>query len=183
MAKSALILIDIQNDYFPGGKWELHKIAESSANAARLLEQARAAGQMIVHVHHEFQTENPPFFAPNTSGAEFHPSVTPQEGEHKVLKHYVNAFRETNLQALLQEHDVSDVTIVGDMSHMCIDAAARNAADIGLNVTVVEDACSSRDLEFNGDVIPAEQVHKSYMSALSFAYAKIVTTTDFLASA
>ncbi len=183
MTKSALILIDIQKDYFPGGKWELHRIEESAANAARLLEHARAAGQMVVHVHHEFQIENPPFFAPNTPGAEFHPSVTPKAGEHKVLKHYVNAFRETNLQALLEEHGVGAVTIAGDMSHMCIDAAARNAADLGLNVTVVEDACSSRDLEFNGDVIPAEQVHKSYMSALSFAYAKIVTTTDYLAAA
>ena len=183
MTKSALILIDIQNDYFPGGKWELHKIEDSAANAARLLEQARTAGQMIVHVHHEFLIDNPPFFEPNTPGAEIHTSVTPQEGEHKVLKHYVNAFRDTNLQALLSENGVTDVTIAGDMSHMCIDAAARNAADIGLNVTVVEDACSSRDLEFNGEVIPADQVHKAYMSALSFAYAKIVTTSDYLAAA
>ncbi|WP_420587303.1 cysteine hydrolase family protein [Ruegeria sp.] len=183
MAKSALILIDIQNDYFPGGKWELHKIEDSARNAARLLEQARAAGQMIVHVHHEFKAENPPFFAPGTPGADIHTSVAPKDGEHKVLKHYANAFRETNLQALLADHDVSDVTIAGDMSHMCIDAAARNAADIGLNVTVVEDACSSRDLEFNGDVIPAEQVHKAYMSALSFAYATVVSTSDYLAGA
>ncbi|WP_037317131.1 cysteine hydrolase family protein [Ruegeria halocynthiae] len=182
MAKSALILIDIQKDYFPGGKWELHQIEQTAANAARILGQARTADQMIVHVHHEFQIENPPFFEAGTPGAEFHPSVQPQEGEHKVLKHYVNAFRDTNLQSLLEQNGVTDVTIVGDMSHMCIDAAARNAADIGLNVTVVEDACSSRDLEFNGDVIAAEQVHKAYMSALSFAYAKVVTTTDYLAS-
>jgi len=182
MAKSALILIDIQNDYFPGGKWELHKIEDSAANAVRLLEQARGAKQMIVHVHHEFLIENPPFFEPGTEGAEFHASVLPKEGEHKVLKHHVNAFRETNLQSLLEENGVTDVTIAGDMSHMCIDAAARHAADLGLNVTVVEDACSSRDLDFNGDIVPAEQVHKAYMSALSFAYANVVTTADYLTS-
>lgn len=181
MTKSALILIDIQNDYFPGGKWELHQIEQSSKNAARLLDQARTAGQMVVHVHHEFQIDNPPFFAPGTPGAEIHPSVQPLTGEHKVLKHHVNAFRETNLQSLLEEHGVTEVTIAGDMSHMCIDAAARNAADLGLNVTVVEDACSSRDLEFNGDVISAENVHKAYMSALSFAYANVVTTDTYLA--
>lgn len=182
MTKSALILIDIQNDYFPGGKWELHKIEDSAANAARVLEQARTAEQMIVHVHHEFQIENPPFFEPNTPGADFHSSVLPKDGEHKVLKHHVNAFRETNLQTLLEDHSVTEVTIAGDMSHMCIDAATRHAADLGLNVTVIEDACSSRDLEFNGEVIPAEQVHKAYMSALSFAYADVVTTADYLAS-
>jgi len=183
MSNSALILIDIQKDYFPGGKWELHGIEDSAAQAVRLLEDARAKGQMIVHVHHEFQMENPPFFEPNTPGAEFHPSVLPAEGEHKVLKHHVNSFRETNLQALLEEHEVSEITIAGDMSHMCIDAAARHAADLGLIVTVVEDACSSRDLEFSGEVGPAETVHKAYMSARSFAYASVVTTDDFLSAA
>ncbi len=180
MSKSALIVIDVQNDYFPGGKWELHNIEASAANAKHVLEHARSKNETIIHVHHEFQIDNPPFFAPGSHGAEIHPTMTPKDGELTVLKHHVNAFRETNLKELLDEHGITDVTIIGDMSHMCIDAAARAAADFGYNVTVVEDACSSRDLEFNGETIDADNIHKAYMSALSFAYANITKTEEFL---
>ncbi|MCV0427597.1 MAG: cysteine hydrolase [Roseibium sp.] len=182
MSKSALILIDIQNDYFPGGKWELHNIEASSANARRLLDQARHEGETVIHVRHEFSGENAPFFKAGSSGADIHPTVQPAEGEQCVLKHHVNAFRETNLKQLLDECGVSEVTIAGDMSHMCIDAAARAAADFGYAVTVIEDACSSRDLEFNGETISAENVHKAYMSALGFAYATVLTTDAYLAA-
>ncbi|MEO1380005.1 MAG: cysteine hydrolase family protein [Pseudomonadota bacterium] len=180
MAEKALILIDIQKDYFPGGKWELHGIEQSSDNASRILERARQDGDLVVHVHHEFQIESPPFFEPGSDGAAFHPKVEPKEGEIKVLKHNVNAFRETNLKALLDENNITDVTIVGDMSHMCIDAAARAAADFGYSVTVVEDACSSKDLDFNGETIPATEVHKAYISALAFAYGNVVKTDEYL---
>lgn len=180
MGDRALIVIDVQNDYFPGGKCELHGIEASAANAARVLADARAKEDFIVHVHHEFEGDDAPFFAPGTEGAEIHPSMTPREGEATVLKHEVNAFLGTNLKELLDGQGVTDVTIVGDMSHMCIDAAARAASDHGFAVTVIEDACSSCDLEFNGEVIAAPDVHKAYMSALGFAYGEIKTTDDYL---
>lgn len=183
MSRRALIVIDIQNDYFPGGKWELHGIEASAANAARVLADARNKQDFVVHVHHEFEEENAPFFAPGSNGAQIHPSMQPQDGEAKVLKHQVNAFLGTNLKEILDAQGVTDVTIVGDMSHMCIDAAARAASDHGYVVTVIEDACSSRDLDFNGEVIPASDVHKAYMSALGFAYSDIKTTDAYLAEA
>ncbi|WP_310621688.1 cysteine hydrolase family protein [Flexibacterium corallicola] len=182
MSKRALIVIDVQNDYFPGGKWELHNIEASAANAVRVLENARANGETVIHVRHESVEDNAPFFAPGSFGAEFHSTAKPQAGELEVLKHHVNSFKETNLKQLLDERGITDVTIVGDMSHMCIDAATRAAADYGYVVTVVEDACSSRDLEFNGEIIPAANTHKAYMSALGFAYATITTTSEYVAA-
>jgi nicotinamidase-related amidase len=181
MTKSALILIDIQNDYFPGGKWELHGIEKSAANARRLLDHARAAGQTIVHVRHE-SPEDATFFAVGSKGAEFHPTMQPAEGEAVVTKTEVNSFKGTNLKQILDDNAITAVTIAGDMSHMCIDAATRAASDYGYDVTLVEDACSSRDLEFNGDIVPAEQAHKVFMSALGFAYATITTTDDYLSA-
>lgn len=180
MSRKALIVIDVQNDYFPGGKWELHGIEASAANAAKVLADARAKEHFVVHVHHEFEGEDAPFFAPGTEGAEIHPTMQPKEGEATVLKHEVNAFLGTNLKELLDGEGVTYVTIVGDMSHMCIDAAARAASDHGYAVTVIEDACSSKDLDFNGEVIPAPEVHKAYMSALGFAYSDIMTTDEYL---
>jgi nicotinamidase-related amidase len=66
------------------------------------------------------------------------------------------------------------------MSHMCIDGIVRAAADLGYGVTVIHDACATRDLEFNGVVVPAAQVHAAFMSALGFAYAKVVSAEEFL---
>lgn len=180
MAKRALIVIDLQNDYFPGGRWTLHNIEAAADNAARLIAAARAAGNLVVHVRHEFPSADAPFFAPGSDGAKTHAKVLPQEGEPVVLKHQVNAFRETNLKDMLDKAGVRDLTICGAMSHMCIDAAARAANDLGYNVTIVHDACASRDAEFNGVRTPAEQVHAAYMASLGFAYGQTVTTDVYL---
>lgn len=181
MPRRALIVIDLQNDYFPNGKWTLVGIDAAAANAARLLAAARAAGELVVHVRHEFTAPGAPFFVPNTDGARFHPSVHPAPGEEVVLKHHVNSFRETHLKDLLDRHEVRELVIAGAMSHMCIDAATRAAADHGYAVTVIHDACASRDLEFGGVRVPAAHVHAAFMSALGFAYATLVATDEFLA--
>ncbi len=182
MSKRALVLIDIQNDYFPGGKWTLNGMEHAADNAAKLIEAARAKGDLVVHVHHEFASADAPFFAPGSEGAAIHRKVQPKEGEPKVLKHSVNAFKDTNLKELLEQNGVEEVVMAGAMSHMCIDGAARAASDLGFAVNVVHDACATRDLDFQGKTIPADEVHAAYMSALGFAYAKTPSTEELLKS-
>src|SRR5262249_1874361 len=181
MPKRALVLIDIQNDYFPGGKWPLSGIQPASDNAARLLAAARAKGDLIVHVRHEFPTPDAPFFAPGSDGAKIHARVINLDGEPVVLKHHVNAFRETGLKELLDRHGVEEVVICGAMSHMCVDAGTRAASDLGYKCVVVHDACATRDQEFQGTVVPAAQVHAAFMAALKFGYAASVSTDEYLA--
>src|SRR5215470_15100230 len=181
MAKRALVLIDIQNDYFPGGKWALSGIESAANNAARVLAAARAAGDLVVHVRHEFKAADAPFFAPGSSGAQIHPTVRNREGEPVVLKHHVNSFRETDLKAILDRHGIDEVVICGAMSHMCVDAGARAASDLGYRCVVVHDACATRDQEFEGVVVPAAQVHAAFMAALKFGYATSVSAEEYLA--
>jgi nicotinamidase-related amidase len=181
MPKRALVLIDIQNDYFPGGKWTLSGIDAAADNAARVLAAARAAGDLVVHVRHEFKAADAPFFAPGSDGANIHPKVKSLEGEPVVLKHHVNAFRETDLKALLDRHGVEEVVICGAMSHMCVDAGTRAASDLGYKCVVVHDACATRDQEFEGAVVPAAQVHAAFMAALKFGYATSFSTEEYLA--
>lgn len=182
MSKQALIVVDIQNDYFPQGKWPLVGAEAAADNAARLIEAFRQAADQVVHIRHEFTSDSAPFFTPDSEGAQLHPKVLNRADEPVVLKHFVNSFRETELQAILDRHDIKHLVIVGSMSHMCIDGVARAAADMGYEVTVIHDACASRDLEFNGLVVPAAQVHAAFMSALGFAYADVVSTEQFLAA-
>ncbi|MEN5315191.1 cysteine hydrolase family protein [Pseudomonas koreensis] len=180
MTRQALILVDIQNDYFPQGKWPLVGAEAAAENAARLLAVFREAGDPVVHIRHEFTSTDAPFFAPGSDGAKLHPTVLNRPDEPVVLKHFVNSFRETELQSILDEQGIKDLVIVGSMSHMCIDGITRAAADLGYGVTVIHDACASRDLEFNGLTVPAVQVHAAFMSALGFAYASVVSTDEFL---
>lgn len=181
MSNHALIVIDIQNDYFPGGKWTLTGADRAADNAARLVAETRSKGDLVVHVRHEFESHDAPFFTPGSEGARIHPKVAPQGEEPVVLKHKVNSFLNTELKALLDEHGIKEVTVIGSMSHMCIDAFTRAAADLDYNVTVIHDACATRDLEFNGVSVPAAHVHAAYMAALAFAYARVISTEDYLA--
>jgi nicotinamidase-related amidase len=181
MSKQALIVVDIQNDYFPNGKWPLVGAETAADNAVKLIEAFRRAGDHVVHIRHEFTSDAAPFFTPGSEGAKLHPKVLNRPEEPVVLKHFVNSFRETELQAILDQRGIEQLVIVGSMSHMCVDGVTRAAADLGYNVTVIHDACATLDLEFNGVVVPAAQVHAAFMAALGFAYASVVSTEEFLA--
>ncbi|MET0387595.1 MAG: cysteine hydrolase family protein [Polyangiales bacterium] len=181
MTQRALILVDLQNDYFAGGKHTLANVDAAAANAARLLRAARDKGEVIIHVRHEFVGDAAPFFAAGSEGAKIHSAVIPRNDEPVVLKHFVNALRDTELKATLERLAVSDLTIAGAMSHMCIDAITRAASDLGYRATVIHDACATRDLTWNGIVVPAAHVHAAFMSALAFAYATVQSTDEYLA--
>jgi nicotinamidase-related amidase len=181
MTRRALILVDLQNDYFAGGKFTLANVDAAAANAARLLHAAREKGEAIIHVRHEFVGDAAPFFAAGSEGAKIHSAVIPRGNEPVLLKHFVNAFRETELKATLDRIETSDLTIAGAMSHMCIDAITRAAADLGYRPTVIHDACATRDLTWNGVTVPAAHVHAAFMSALAFAYATVMSTDEYLA--
>lgn len=181
MPASALVVIDLQNEYFPTGQLPLVGIEAATANAARVIAKARAQGVPVVHVRHEAGRPDAPVFRPGTPNVQIHASVAPAEGEAVIVKHFPNAFRETPLKALLDDLGVRELVIVGAMSHMCIDAGTRAAADLGYAVTVVHDACATRDLVFGGQTVPAAQVHAAFMAALGASYATLSTTEALLA--
>lgn len=182
MSDRALILIDIQNDYFPGGKWELANMNEAAGNARQALDVARTNGDVIVHIRHENTMEGAPFFARGTQGAETHDTVKPRPEEAVVVKHHANSFRETGLKELLDGHGVAQLVVCGAMSQMCVDATVRAAADLGYDCTVIHDACAARATEHAGVNVPAQQVHAAFMASLGFGYAALISTQAFIAA-
>jgi nicotinamidase-related amidase len=179
---TALVIVDIQNDYFPGGRMPLDQIERAAENARRLLEQYRHAGQPTFHIQHTWEDASAPFFVAGTPGAAIHESVAPRPGEPVVVKHFPNSFRESPLLEELRRVGADRLAICGAMSHMCIDATTRAAADLGFDCLVAHDACATRDVEFDGNKVAACDVHAAYMSALGFAYAKVMSTADALKS-
>lgn len=180
MTRQALIVVDIQNDYFPRGKWILEGVEATADNAARIIAAARRNGDLVVHIRHETLAEGAPFFVPGTDGAELHAKAMNLADETVIVKHFMNPYRETPLKAMLDSRGIENVTVVGNMSHMCIDAVTRASDDFGFKATVIHDACATHDLEFNGVQVPASQVHAAFMAALQFGYAKVESTETFL---
>jgi len=178
--KTALLLIDIQKDYFPGGRMELVDPLDAARKAYELLQCFRDHHQTHVHIQHVATKPDATFFIRGTDGTDIHDSVAHFEGEPLVIKHYPNSFRETNLLDLLKGRDIERVIITGMMTHMCVDATARAAADIGFQVIVAADACATRDLKYGDTIIPAEHVHKAFLAALK-SYGQVMTTDEVIA--
>ena len=143
--------------------------------AAELLGLFRKLKLPVFFIQHIATGENASFFLPDTPGVEIHPSLQPAPDEVLIRKHYPNSFRETPLQTALEDASVIKLVICGAMSHMCIDATTRAAADLNFECIVVADACATRDLQFGSETIPAGQVHGAFMAALGAAYARITT--------
>ncbi|MGY8524450.1 cysteine hydrolase family protein [Paracidovorax citrulli] len=182
MKKRGLIVVDLQNEYLPTGKLPLSGIEAAAANAARVIADARGKDIPVFHVRHESVNAGAPAFVPGTDGVAIQGAVAPADGEPVIVKNYVNSFRETSLKQKLDERRVEEIVVVGAMSHMCIDAVVRAAADMGYPVTVLHDACATRDLAFGGVTVPAAHVHAAMMAAFQFGYGTVKSTDEYLAT-
>ena len=178
-----LIIVDVQNDYFPGGSMELVGMDEAASCCHQLLQAFRAEQLPVFHIQHLSTRPGASFFVPDTSGCEIHDSVKPLAGETHITKHFPSAFRDTDLHELLQLSAADELVICGAMSHMCIDTTVRAAFDLGYKCQVIADACATRDLEFNGHTVAAKDVQGAFMAALSMPFAQVSLSADYLAAA
>ena len=178
MADTALLIIDIQNDYFPGGAMELEGADAAGEKARAALRRFRERGEPIIHVRHTSVRPGSTFFLPNTRGAEIHQSVRPQGGETVIEKNFPNSFRNTPLRETLEGFGAKNLVVAGMMTHMCVDASVRHAADLGYKITLLGDACATRAQSYGGEKVPARQVHAAFLAALNGFYAKVVNTHE-----
>lgn len=178
--KEALLLIDIQSDYFPGGRMELAGMKDAAKKAAALLKTFRDTGKPIFFVRHLSVRPGSTFFIPETPGADIHASVQPHPEETVIEKYFPNSFFQTELLLRLKEADVTNLVVCGAMSHMCIDTTIRAAKELGFTSTLIADACATRDLKFENELLPACVVHKAFMAALDGMFATVMTAEDYL---
>lgn len=183
MKNTALVLIDFQNDYFPGGALELHEPAKAAGNAQRLLAACREHGVSCIHIQHEMPPERGvPFLLPGTEGQKIFAAVAPTRREEVLVKHYPNAFSDTSLLDVLNRNQIDHLILCGMMTHMCVSATARAALELGMDVTVVSDATATKALELFGEEIPAHEVQRCALAELSGIVATVRTSEDCLNS-
>lgn len=177
---TALLLIDIQNDYFENGTMTLNGSLEASLNARKVLEKFRTGELPVIHIQHIATNPAATFFLPDTRGAEIHEHVKPQAKEKVIIKHFPNSFRETGLFEYLTKQDITELVICGMMTHMCVDATTRAAKDFGFKTTVIGDACATKDLEIGYREVKATEVQMSFLAALNNYYSSVMDTKEFL---
>lgn len=177
---TALLLIDIQNDYFPNGRMPLERSTEASQKAQETLQAFRAKQKPIIHIQHISTRPDATYFLPCTKGIEFHPNVQPNKNETIIKKHYPNAFKDTGLFNHLSKNNIDHLIICGLPTHLCIDATVRAAYDLGFSCTVLHDACATKNLDFNHTIIPAQSVHHAFLAALQPTYANVLSVREFL---
>ncbi len=165
---TALILIDIQEFYFPGGAAELVEPEKAASQAALVLDHFRNNNGMIVHVKHKVN-----------SGGEIHHIVAPTENEKIITKTEVSCFNGTGLDEFLRSQNINNLVLVGMQTHMCLEGGTRAAYDLGYKCTVIYDACATRNLKFGETVIKAAEVHASTLATLK-SYAKVINTEEYL---
>ncbi len=178
MNKRALLIIDIQNDYFEGGSNPLYGSLEASLKAKFLLEKFRTSNELTIHIRHISIRPGATFFLPGTIGSEIHSNVFPFEEEIVVEKHFPNSFKETDLKTILDKNEVDSLVVCGMMTHMCIDTTVRAAKDLGYHCTLIADACATKDLSFAGKTVKAEDVHTSFLSALNGTFARVIKVEE-----
>lgn len=167
--KTALLIIDVQEFYFPGGRMQLENPEVAGMNAGLLLDLFRKNEFPVYHVRHNFEP-----------GGNIHPYVKPLPGESVFSKEQINAFVDTELLKELQADSVERLVICGMQTHMCVEAAVRAAHDLGFTCLLASDACATRALQYEEHIIPAANVHFSTLNSLQGSYAKVATTEEII---
>ena len=166
--KKALLIIDIQDFYFPGGKSALVEPEKAAANAALLLDNFRSKKQLVIHVRHNSEP-----------GGKINDIVKPLTTEKIITKDAVNCFVGTDLLGFLKINKADSLVICGMQTHMCVEAATRAASDYGFKCILIHDACATKDLKFGDKTIKSEDVHYSTLSTLK-NYSLVESTNEYL---
>lgn len=175
---TCLLIIDIQNDYFPGGKMELEGSPEAALKTKKLLERFRAKEMPAVHIQHISVRPGSAFFLPETEGVQIQKDVAPLAGEKVIQKYFPNSFRDTGLDAYLKGLGIKKLVIAGMMTHMCVDTTVRAAFDLGYECVLAGDCCATRVLSFGGRDVAAADVQASYLAALGAVFAKVTASDE-----
>jgi nicotinamidase-related amidase len=140
----ALLVIDLQNDYFPGGKFPLWNTAAILESIEQAIARANAQGVPVIHVQHIARGGLAPFFNEGTSGADIHPRIlAAAPGAPVVVKEFADSFEQTNLEETLTTLGVTDLLVCGMMTQNCVTHTAISKAAEKYNVTILPDCCTT----------------------------------------
>ncbi|RPJ08627.1 MAG: isochorismatase family protein [Spirochaetaceae bacterium] len=170
MKKTALVLIDLQNDYFPGGRCVLENSLVACQNAKRLLLRFRELGSRIIHIQHESNRPDPAFFAPGTDGMKIKSDVAPVQDEKVILKHKPSSFIATELQAHLEALGIKKIILAGMQTNVCVKAFVIDPQSKSYDISIIHDALAAA----------TKEIHVNTLPLLARECSRLISTDDLL---
>ncbi len=167
--KTALLIIDIQDFYFPGDGPGLVNAVQASLNAKEVLGIFREKNLLVVHVRHK-----------TGKGFAIHKNVEPLSNEKVITKEEVNCFQNTDLLEYLKSNNINRLVIIGMQTQMCLEAAVRAGHDFDFECVVIADACATRDVKYIDYVVKAADVQASVLATITEGgYGKVTDLKTF----
>lgn len=175
----ALLVIDVQNEYFTGAMPVTHPRG-SLFHILRAMDRAHAGAVPIVVIQHTSAARNAVTFRKGTHNWELHPEITRRHTDIVIEKNLPGSFTNTNLGTWLTEREVSNVTIAGYMTQMCCDTTARQAFHRGYAVDFLSDATGTRSVTNAAGTITDRDLHRATLIAQQMRFSRILTTDEWI---
>lgn len=177
--RRALLVIDVQNEYFTGNMpIEYPPVATSLPNIVAAMNTARAANIPVIVVQHDAPAESP-IFAKGSDGWQLHAAVADIRADHRINKTMGSVFTGTDLRQWLQHNAIDTLTIVGYMTHNCDAATIYHASHDGLHVEWLSDATGALPYENAGGKASAEEIHRVFSTVFHSNFAAVMTTAQW----
>lgn len=177
--KKALLVIDVQNEYFTG-KLKVTYPNSSLDNILKVMEHARENNMLIIIVQHT--GNNGDTFIKNSNEWEIHPSILKKSYDYIIEKTKPSSFYNTNLEEILKKENVEGVVISGYMTQMCCDTTGRDAFHKGYEVEFLSDATGTIDVSNEVGTISSKNLHLAALIAQSFGFSKVLSTEEWIRS-
>jgi len=177
--KRALLIIDVQNEYFTG-LLPVTYPPNSMQNILDVIKTAEETNIPIVMVKHTATAENAKAFVKETHSWELHDSIKDIDVSHYVEKTFPSSFVGTDLEEWLRAHDIDTVVISGYMTQHCCDTTARYAHHLGFNVEFLSDAIGTLDFENKAGKVTAEELHRATLVEQQFRFSDVMSTKEWI---
>jgi len=179
--KRALLVIDVQNEYFTG-KVKVSHPPGSLDNILNMMDSAIANGIPVVVVQHTAPQKDSPLFRKGTEAWELHPEIASRKYHHLIEKNLPGSFTGTDLESWLRENRVDTVVICGYMTQMCCDTTARQAFHLGFAVEFIADGTGTLQISNSAGRVTDEELHRAILVTQAMRFSKVMTARQWLDS-
>ncbi|PKL70417.1 MAG: cysteine hydrolase [Methanomicrobiales archaeon HGW-Methanomicrobiales-1] len=177
--KEALLVIDVQNEYFTG-KLPVTFPERSFEKILLAMDHASVAHMPVIVIQHTNPAPESPTFRKGTMGWELHDEIKRRHADVIIEKNLPGSFTGTNLGDWLKEKGISIVTIAGYMTQMCCDTTSRQAFHRGYTVNFLSDATGTLGITNNAGTVTGEELHRAILVTQAMRFSRVLTTAEWI---
>ena len=173
----ALLVIDVQESFRQRPLWAAISNPGIAGDVARLVDGARASGDLVAWVLHSEPGSGTPF-DPASGYVRYLAPLAPEPGEPQLTKTSHNAFTTTGLQQLLTQRGIRELVICGIRTEQCCETTARVASDLGYQVTFVTEATATNPIAHR-DAPPGQSVEQLLADPRTLPASAVIERTEY----